>query len=241
MKRSFSFPIRYSEVDREGRLSPVALLQMMQSAADGNASSLSAGVADLHAEGLTWAMIRMEMHLEPLPGLGRTLTVDTWPSGSARSFVYRDYRLYDEQGHLLGQATSTWLVLSLETRRMVSIPGYMEALLPPPPGSVPLPRSEGRLPQPAGPDRRQFDHQVRWFDLDANGHAGNAQYLRWCLEALPPEVLRRPLAQATFTIRAEAHLDDVLTVTASPLPDRSWTHSIQRGEGLLAQALTQWG
>lgn len=241
MERSLTFTIRFTEVDQTGRLSPVALLQLMQEAAAYNAASVGASVYDLHALGVTWAMIRMDLRLERLPGVGETVRVDTWPSGADRSLVYRDYRLYDAAGQSLGVATSTWLVLALATRRMTPIPAHLLPLLPPPPDCTPLPRSQGKLPPPGGPDLRRIVPEVRWFDIDPNGHASNSHYLRWCLEALPTETLRHSLTRITFTIRAEASLGEALQVEASPLPGGQWAHSIRRDDSLLAQACSWWG
>ena len=240
MERTRRFPVRFTEIDQNGRLSPVALLNLMQETAVRNAESVGASVFDLHALGVTWAMIRLELHLDRLPREGETLRVDTWPSGAARSFVYRDYFLYDSDDQPIGQATSTWLVLSLATRRMTAVPPHLEPLLPPPPGIDPLPRSEGKLPLPTGPACQAIQPVVRWFDLDPNGHASNTQYLRWCLEALPAGVLSRSLTGFTLSIRSEAGLGDALQVQAAPLDGDTWTHSIHRGDSLLAQAVSRW-
>ncbi len=239
----FSYVIRAHEVDRHWRLSLPSLLHLMHEAAWQNTLALDAAIPQLHARGITWAMVRLRLEMTHYPRQQEEIWVESWPSGGDRGLVYRDYRLYDANQQPIGQATSTWLVLDLETRRMQGLPADLAALIEPPAGFPPLPRASGRLRPPAEPaSPRRF--AVRWHDLDPNGHVNNVLYAQWAAEALPEALLNQQrLRLLDLVLRAECTYHDVVLSAAGPAPEPgAFLHTITResDQKLLAQARSVW-
>jgi len=49
------------------------------------------------------------------PEWGQNITVETWPKGIDRLFAFRDFRILNSDGTVIGAATSSWMILDHDT------------------------------------------------------------------------------------------------------------------------------
>lgn len=232
--------IRANEVDINRRLTLPAMINLMQETAWSNTEDLSASVYHLQDLGLTWVVTRLKITIYDLPLHRKKVYVETWPSGTARAFVYRDYRVYSEQQKLLAEATSTWIVLDFVNRNISRLPEEMTPRTRVPEGYTPLPRATDRIvmPEKTLPGKR---FSVRWHDLDPNGHVNNMLYFQWALEALPEISSRQgQVAEMDMIIRTECGYGDTILSRIGQESENVFVHEIvQESEGrILAQART---
>jgi medium-chain acyl-[acyl-carrier-protein] hydrolase len=233
---------RFHEVDPNHRLTLPALLNFMQETANNNSGNLGASVRDLHEEGITWVMTRMKLEIFAMPMHGEQFYVETWPAGGARSFVYRDYRLYDAQKQLIGQASSTWLVFNIHTRQMVRVPENLVPYIEAPEGHTPLARAVGKI-RPKGTPDAEKEILVRWHDQDANGHVNNSFYFQWILESFSPQHFAdKVLREIDIIIKAECQVGDRLSTRLYGEKNNAFLHEIirQHDQKVIALARTEW-
>jgi acyl-ACP thioesterase len=236
------FTVRANEVDIHRRATLPAIVNYMQEAAWFNTVQLDASVYDLQEKGITWVMHRMRLELTQYPVNQEKVRVETWPAGGERVFVYRDYRIYNERGEPIGQASSSWAVLDIGSRRLTAIPAFLQDLIPPPEGKHPLPRATGKWPEPDS-FPHTLDIHVGWFALDPNHHVNNAFYFQWMVEAMPESWLGQyELGEIDIQIRQECALGDHLSAQAVQTAPHQWIHRILRNadQKLIAQARTTW-
>ena len=236
------YRIKSFEVDINNRAKLSTIVNLMQETAWINAVSLGGSVNDLKKSGVTWVMTRMKLEIIRFPVHQDEIWIETWPSGSDRAFVYRDYRLYDAQKELIGQATSTWIVLDIETRKMTKLDDSLRPRIESPTGFQPLPKARGkiRLNETTLPPN---SIKVRWHDLDFNHHVNNANYFEWVLEGLPMRKLKEDiLLEIDLIIRAECQAEDELEVVIGNKSSEEYIHTIRRvADGKeIAQAKTLW-
>jgi len=237
-----TFRIRSSEIDLRGQATLPALVSYMQEAAWENTASLGISMYDLLEQGLTWVLQRLRLEMLRYPQHRERIRVETWASGYERVFLYRDFRFYSEDGSLLGQATSVWLVMDVVRRRLVAVPGFVKALAEVP-DQEPLPFARGKLPQlPEALYGMQVP--VRWHDIDLNRHVTNTRYLQWALDTLPHEVLGQNQLQGLDIIfKAESMLGDtVIAQAGAGATAGTMLHTLtSRDTGKeLVQAQTKW-
>lgn len=220
--------IRAHHVGPDRRIDIPSLLDMMHIVAWDNAEMLGASVYDLQNEGITWAMIKYRLEVFQLPLHNEHLTIESHPSGNDRGFVYRDYRAFDKDDKLVAQASSTWLVMDLKTRKMTSLRPYMKPLVQVPEASRPLDRANHRLrPLKEATDSKDFP--VRWHDLDPNQHVSNTTYFVWALEALGATALNnRRLKEIEVHFKAETHAGDQIASAWQQANDSIYLHEIKR-------------
>jgi len=184
-------------------------------AAGAHASHLDLGVAELRRRDLTWMLARLRVTLFGRPRPGEPVTVTTWPSGVARLFALREFRMTPTEGQALAAATSAWLLVDLRSRRPIRPDPYVAHLRVPERAlDVPL----DKLDPPAEPS---WSHAVtvRPDDIDFNDHVGSVCYVRWIEEALA-KAGGRPEALADLEIDylAEVLLGDTVVVAGEQAP-----------------------
>jgi len=202
------FHVRYHELDCNGSVQPVALLNYVQDAAGMHAKQLGVSVSDLRLHGLTWVLARIHLIVEHYPRARESVLVHTWPSTRHGLFSCREYELFDWQGRIMGRATTSWAVLDVASRRPVKLEGN----LPPYPL---LPRRAiddefPSLPQLPDPRPAGLSFRVLRSDLDINHHVNNAVYVGWALEAVPDEVAAGSLVELEISFRAEVRYGETI-------------------------------
>lgn len=229
-----AYTLRSYECDASGRLSVPALMNWMQESANRNALDYGIGIADLAAHDLGWMLMRFRIRMHQYPRYGQSVRVITYPTAVEKYFIYRDFRVLADDGTLLADAASTWLVFSMNKRAMVPLPDFIRNLNPPA-GVEPLPRLalkpdfQTALWEPTSEKRVE----VGWFSIDQNQHVNNVAYVQWLLEAVDQETLQTgELAEIDVVYRTESHWNDWLRIQAAPETEKAQVHRIiEAGSG----------
>lgn len=239
-----TFTLRGYECDAAGRLSIPALMNLMQESANRNAVAYGIGIADLANHGFGWMLMRFKLQMHQYPRYGQTIQLLTYPTVVEKYFIYRDFRVLAEDGTLLADAASTWLVFSMEKRAMVPLPDFIHSLSVPT-GIEPLAKL------PSKPDFQTVPWQptdekgveVGWFSIDQNQHVNNVAYVHWLLEAMENETLKsRELAEIDLVYRTESHWNDHLQIQSAAETPNVFLHRIveeESGKDVLL-ARSQW-
>ena len=125
-----SFKIRYSETDRHGRLKIRALFDYAQETAGEHAAMLGFSTPSLRQGNRTWMLSRIKYGIIDYPITGETIRVFTYPRNFDHLFARREFRFFHENGSMFAQASSLWLVVSLETMHIVQPDDAMKQSIP---------------------------------------------------------------------------------------------------------------
>ncbi len=160
-------------INRFGEVSTSVLFWYMQEIAWEHARVLGFGFEHLREEQLFWVLSRFYVHIGSRPCWRDEFTLETWSRGTDGFYAYRDFRFLDSEGKEIIAATSSWLVLNLQTRRiqrlgqMNNFPGYTESLL----GFNPR-----KVESPVMEDQPAF-FPVLFNEIDINQHFNTGRYL----------------------------------------------------------------
>ena len=69
----------------------------------------------------TWVVVEYAMEINRLPRFTETITVETFAKSYNKFFCYRDYVFYAENGEKLLTASTTFVLLDIETRKVVRV------------------------------------------------------------------------------------------------------------------------
>ena len=207
-----TFHVPYYGLAPNGRLKSGELLQFFQEAAALHADSVGIGVSDLLPHGRTWVLRRYRVQVNRWPGLG-DLTVRTWFEPQRNLVSVRRFSLHDETGAALADAWSGWIVVDLEKGRPVRLDralpdAYFAATDP---TGEPLDAAIDAVGEEAD---RTCEFQVRWHELDLNGHTNHTVYFDWAIESLPDDILlRRVPTMFDAEYLASAKREDIVVRT----------------------------
>ena len=206
------FTIPCYDTDASWRLKPSSFMDLAQEAAGQHAVYLGFGYEDLIATNTAWILSRVHVEFVDAPKWRENITLRTWHKGLNRLFFLRDFILTDDEGRERVKATTSWLVLNLETRRLVRDPKLMEE------GTVCLdnvietPADKVVMPKNAEP-QYVMDHHVAYSDVDMNGHTNNAMYMQWAMDAVDYDIVStRPVKWFTINFNHETKPGDIVAL-----------------------------
>jgi medium-chain acyl-[acyl-carrier-protein] hydrolase len=237
------FPVLFHDLDFNGTLGPVTLLNFMQTTASMHSLALGVSATDLRPRGLTWVISRIHLIIERYPRTREVVRLCTWPAIREGLFTSREFELNDGAGQQLGRASTSWALINIATRRPVKLEGN----LPPYPL---LPRRAvdddfAPLPLFPGATTPELTFRVLRADLDLNHHVNNTVFARWALEAVPDEIAAGNLSELEISFRAEVLYGETV-VSRCAVQESGATpcclHQIvnQRSARELARLRTRW-
>ena len=217
MEKVYKQDIRLSHIhtDRFGRLTPAALLYLVQEVSGDHCHLLG---ADGDALGKPfWAISRTKVEVAQLPKLGQTLTLETWPMPTTRVAYPRSVVAYDKNHNELFRSISLWVLMDDRTRSMI-LPGKSGVMVD---GTI----TGLELAVPHAIATRPMDNQrtrtVGFSLLDCNGHMNNTRYMNWVDDLLPAAFHRdHPITELTLCYLSEAREGQFLELSWElPQPD----------------------
>ena len=188
-------------VDRFGRMKTSWLLACVQEVAGEHSVLLGVSNGEYNGRRLFWAVTRNRVRITRLPGAKEVITLKTWPCPTTRVAYPRATVAYDEAGNELFRAMSLWVLMDVDSRAMI-LPGKSGVNVDGVSFGDEL-EAPGSLLPAAGENVEK--RQVRFTDLDVNGHMNNTQYLNWADDLLPGTYHRdHPAREFTICYLSEA-------------------------------------
>lgn len=178
LKHTQSLTTKSYFINRFGKLSTSFLFWQIQDIAWEHAEILGFGFDNLQKEQQFWVLSRLLVKINRRPKWGEKFTVETWPVGIDGLLALRDIRFIDEKGDTIIQATTSWLVLDLQTKRIKkleldSIPLHKERSLDQNAGKVKAAKSEESI----------VFTPALFNEIDVNQHFNSGRYLERIIDS----------------------------------------------------------
>ena len=212
LKLEQKYNIPCYNTDAAWRLKPAAFMDLAQEAAGQHAVYLGFGYEDLIKTNTAWILSRVNIKFVDTPMWRDEITLTTWHKGSNRLFFLRDFIVTDNEGRERVKATTSWLVLNLETRRLVRDPMLMEEGTVCTENVIEAPADKVQMPKDVEAELA-LEHVVAYSDVDMNAHTNNAMYMQWAMDAVDYETASsRPVKEVTINFNHETKAGDVVSV-----------------------------
>ncbi|XP_042486049.1 oleoyl-acyl carrier protein thioesterase 1, chloroplastic-like [Macadamia integrifolia] len=179
---------------------------------------------------LIWVTARMHIEVYNYPAWGDMIEIETWFE-AGRVGTRRDFVVKDATGTVIGRATSKWVAMNQDTRRLQKVNDkILEEIMSHAPRTPRLafPEEDNcslkkipKLEEPA--QYSKLGLKARRADLDMNQHVNNVTYIGWLLESLPQEIIdTHELRKVTLDYRRECQHDDTVdSLTSMELMDNA--------------------
>ena len=218
------------DTDASWRLKPTSFMNLAQEAAGRHAVYLGFGYDDLIRNNTAWILSRVHVEFVDAPKWREEVTLNTWHKGLNRLFYLRDFLVTDNEGKTRVKATTSWLVLNLETRRLVRDPMLMEEGTVCDENVIETPADKVQMPKDAAPElvRR---HAVSYSDIDTNGHTNNAMYMQWAMNSVDYETASsKPVKEFTINFNHETKAGDVVDIYRASVEKEDGLHVYVEGK-----------
>ena len=187
-------------------------MDLAQEAAGLHAVELGFGYEDLIKNNTAWILSRVNIKFVDTPLWRDDVTLTTWHKGANRLFFLRDFIMIDKDGKERVKATTSWLVLNLETRRLVRDPMLMEEGTVCTENVVENPADKVQMPKDV-PAELVLEHVVAYSDVDMNNHTNNAMYMQWAMDAVDYETAStKAVKEVTINFNHETKSGDVVSI-----------------------------
>lgn len=244
-----SFVIRSYETGPDKTATMETIMNFLQETALNHVSSSGVGgegfgaTREMEIRRLIWVVTRIHIQVEKYSSWGDVVEIDTWVDAAGKNGMRRDWVIRDRNTQkIITRATSTWVVMNRETRRLSKIPDEVKNEI------QPFYRNRVALDEEDinnekieklnnhTAQRVQSELAPRWSDMDANQHVNNVKYIGWIMESVPIGVLEDySLTSLTIEYRRECRLSNVLESLTSIKPEADeerTTHSVTSMEDL---------
>lgn len=218
------------DTDPSWRLKPTSFMNLAQEAAGRHAVYLGFGYDDLIKTNTAWILSRVHVEFLDTPKWREEITLNTWHKGLNRLFFLRDFLITDNEGRTRVKATTSWLVLNLETRRLVRDPNLMEEGTVCTENVIDTPAEKVQMPKDAKAElvRR---HTVSYSDIDTNGHTNNAMYMQWSMNSVGYDITStRAVKEFTINFNHETKAGDVVDIYRVSVEKEDGLHVFVEGK-----------
>ena len=207
-----NYTVTTYQVDINGRATVPALCGMMQESASRYCYENGISLEHLNPKNLTWMIIKQYVEFDNYPGWLDRVNVSTWPRTKSGIRALRDYLVTDSSGKIIAKSVTNWVLLDTVTKRPVRVDDTINHIHVEDNETVFTEEKKIRvdLPDSAYNDK---EFNVRYSDLDINGHVNNIKYIEWCLDSVPADFQKEHIVEnLSIEFIQETYADNTVKV-----------------------------
>ena len=176
-----TYQVSVFEQDVNHSIKPASLLNLLQDVASCNIDNTTYSNPALNEQNLGWFLVRYRIEFDKYPTGINDIVLKTENRGVQKLSAYRDFEAFTIDGERILRATTSWLMVNLDTKSLINIEQKF-------PNFFHFEKREDDLELKKLRTLQEWDSEktfhVRYEDLDMNGHVNNTVYISWAIEAL---------------------------------------------------------
>jgi acyl-ACP thioesterase len=171
--------IKSYHTNQYGKASIASLFNILIEAAWAHAQVMDWGYDSLKSNNLFWVLSRIYFQVGNYPVWQDQITLTTWSAGTDGIYAYREYILENGNGEVILRASSAWLILDMETRKIFRLSDFRTTF--PKTFDGRACRNPRRIKPEVHPEYLEYS-PVLFSDLDINQHFNSVKYLERVLD-----------------------------------------------------------
>lgn len=181
------YRVHFYEIDYKKRIMPSAIINYLQDIAIVQSEELGLGIDFLAENHMAWSLIQWDINIHKYPVMGQKVKVFTRPVAFEKVHAYREFLIHGQNGDLMVDAYSLWILKDIIKKRIIKIPPFMFENYGVSLDTVPTRELIG----PKDINRVDVEKKflVRYSDIDTNRHVNNVKYLEWAVETMPVDTM----------------------------------------------------
>jgi medium-chain acyl-[acyl-carrier-protein] hydrolase len=169
---------------------PASFFQHLTEIAGVHATQLGFGYQAMLDKNFYWVLSRMKIQFHAYPHNGEIIRVRTWPKTiQQKLFFIRDFEVETSSGEPLASASSAWLVINTQSRRMVPS-STIDLALPNLPERSALAEPLDKIIIPETTEER-LQALASYSTVDVQGHVNNGRYVEWICDSFDLETFKQ--------------------------------------------------
>lgn len=177
----------YYEGDISNHITIGMLLNVLILASEEQNVELGIDHTTMKEQKIGWVVTSYELEVNQLPKVDQKIKITTSGTYYNKVFAFREFWVRDLDDNLLVKVDSIWVLMDAETRKIKRLPKELIDLY-----ESELVKKMPKLMRPNKIEGDEYDaklYQVRYSDIDFNGHVNNSHYLDWMIDSLSKDFL----------------------------------------------------
>ena len=218
--------IKSYQTNLYGKASISSLFNILLEAAWAHAQVMDWGYDSLKSNNLFWVLSRMYFQVEKYPAWQDQVVLNTWSAGTDGMYAYREYILENEKGEVLLRASSAWLILDMENRKIFRLSDFRGTF--PKLTDAKACRNPKRIKPDAHVESLNY-FPVLFSELDINNHFNSVKYVERVIDDYGIEFLDKfEPAELEVNYLKEGQSGDQVAVTRSSLSENEYLNCLVR-------------
>lgn len=235
---TFHFVTESYLLDFRGRVTIPMIGNYMLHAASNHASQRGFGFSDMTEKHTAWVLSRLAIEINRYPEMSEPITLYTWIDEVGKIFTSRCFELIDGNNMSVGFARSIWAAIDMQTRRPT--PLDIEALSVYVSDKVCPIEKPGKI-LPVENDSNGIEYQVKYSDLDINGHFNSIKYMEHLLDLFELDLFRqKEVSRFEIAYLSEGRYGMPLTLHKEKLDTNKYGLAICHEEKAICRAMATW-
>lgn len=190
MPKKFSkkYEINYYDVDYKLQCKLPSIVNYLCDIGNNQSEVLGETIEALTEKKMAWVFYQYDINIIEYPKYRDVITIETEGIGFNRFYAYRKYTIYNEEGKVLVNALALFFLINIEKRRPMRVSDEQIKVY----GAEGLDKVKidmGKIDSIEREDNIK-DFNIRYSDIDSNGHVNNAKYFEWAIESVPVDVIK---------------------------------------------------
>lgn len=181
------FFVGISHINTLRELTNTALLSYLEDMGLIHSEMVGYGISNIDENKKSWVLLSWKIKVIDRPKYADTLKIKTWSREIDRIYAYRDFEVYNQKNELVAIATSKWIFMDIEKRRITKISDEILEAYKLENKNVFYERDIQKLEDP-GNYINKIDYKIPKSMIDINRHLHNTYYMDLAKEVLPDEI-----------------------------------------------------
>ncbi|MDI3534862.1 MAG: hypothetical protein PWQ82_1227 [Thermosediminibacterales bacterium] len=180
------YRIHSYEVDYKKKALITSLMNYLDDIAILQSEELGVGLEYLTKNNIAWVLYKWDVKINQYPVYNENVKVRTAAESFNKFYAYRWFEVLNQNGDKLVTANSIWLLINTKKRKPIRIFKNLY-------DTYGVEDKKNTLEimdiQPLTSIDVQKEFDVRYSDIDTNGHVNNVKYITWAMESVPVAIL----------------------------------------------------
>lgn len=213
IKFSKKYEINYYNVDYKLKCKLSSIVNFLCDIGNDQAESVGDTIESLTERNCAWVFYKYDIRMKEYPKYRDVIKIETTPVGFNKFYAFRSYKITNSNGDVIGEAIALFFLIDIAKRRPKRISKeQLKAYDSEEIENVSI--EMDKIRDLEGVDSKK-SFNIRYSDIDSNGHVNNVKYIEWAIESVPLEIIKEyTLKRVKVVFEKEAKYGHNVTVEA---------------------------
>lgn len=206
-----SYEINYHDVNCNLKCKLSSIMNFLCDIGNCQSEELGDTIEHLLESNGAWVFYKYDIKVHKYPKYRDIITIETQSIGFKKFYAYRGYTIKDSLGNILVEAVALFFLINIEKRRPMRIPDEKYIIY----GEDKNFSKEVEMEEINNIKRvdNEKSFQIRYSDIDSNGHVNNVKYVELAIEAVPQEIVSKcNLERVKVIFEKETTYGDIVSI-----------------------------